>query len=68
MVDPNPVPCGAGDYRDCKITKKVTGGAAADYEFECTTPQGQKKKVTAKGTTINDNAARQMCCNGDFDP
>jgi hypothetical protein len=67
MVDANPVACGGGNYKDCKITKKVTGGAAANYEFECTTPQGQKKKITTQGATLNDNAARQQCCNGEFD-
>jgi hypothetical protein len=67
MVDPRPVPCTSGVYKDCKIVKKVMGTSAADYEFECTTLDGKKKKVVAKGATINDNAARIMCCNGDFD-
>lgn len=67
MVDPRPVPCNGGVYQDCKIVKKVMGGAAADYEFECTTFAGAKKKVIAKGTTINDNEARQLCCAGEFD-
>jgi hypothetical protein len=67
MVDPNPIPCDNGNYKDCKITKKTTGTEAADYEFECTTQDGAKKKVTAKGITINDSAARHLCCNGDLD-
>jgi hypothetical protein len=55
------------EYNDCKVLQKRVGGAAADYKFEATAADGKKTTICVKGQTLNENAARTMCKNGDYD-
>ena len=54
-------------YSSCKVLQKRVGATAADYKFECTKGDGSKVQICVKGQTINENQAKQLCQNGDFD-